>query len=75
MNNRQFSKDKEFIESCKRARVEPTKRQASKFRRKTGLAYRELRLQRLTKARKSLPTKGVDSIVEKSHIIEGISNA
>ena len=41
MNNREFSKnDKEFIERCKKAKVEPTKRQASKFRRGKGLAYR-----------------------------------
>ena len=40
MNNREFSKDKEFIEYCKKAKVEPTKRQASKFRRKMGLAYK-----------------------------------
>mgnify|MGYP000367216804 CR=1 FL=1 len=28
-----------FIEACKRAKIEPTTRQASKFARRIGLAY------------------------------------
>ena len=40
MTNREFSKDKEFIKCCEIAKVIPTKRQASKFRRKMGLAYK-----------------------------------
>lgn len=40
MTNREFSKDKEFIECCERANVKPTARQASKFRNQQGLAYK-----------------------------------
>ena len=40
--NRTYAEnDKAFIAACKRANVNPTKRQASKYRRKIGLAYRE----------------------------------
>lgn len=36
-----FAKDnKQFKEACERANVKPTKRQASKFRRGFGLAYK-----------------------------------
>lgn len=40
MNNKTFSREnKEFIACCKKALVDPTMRQASKFRRGLGLAY------------------------------------
>lgn len=39
--NRVFALQAEFLAACKRAGVNPTKRQASKFRRRIGLAYRE----------------------------------
>jgi len=40
--NREFAvKDGSFRSACERAGVSPTKRQASKYRRKVGLAYRE----------------------------------
>jgi len=45
MNNREWSKMKEFQDFCKHAGVEPTKRQASKFRAKKGLAYRAAKKQ------------------------------
>lgn len=32
--------DKDFIEACKRAGVDNTRRQASKFKNKKGLAYK-----------------------------------
>ena len=42
--NRTYAEnDKAFIAACKRANVNPTKRQASKYRRQVGLAYRERR--------------------------------
>ena len=38
--NRDFAlHNKVFLRSCEKAHVRPTKRQASKFRRKQGLAY------------------------------------
>ena len=40
MTNLEFSRTKEFIEICKKAGVEPTQRQASKFRNKKGTAYK-----------------------------------
>ena len=41
MTNAEFAKkDEFFIECCKKAKVEPCPRQASKFRRKQGLAYK-----------------------------------
>jgi hypothetical protein len=41
MDNREFAKnDGFFIECCKYAEIPPTKRQASKYRNKKGLAYR-----------------------------------
>lgn len=40
MNNNEFSANvKTFKASCEKAGIKPTKRQASKWRRKTGLAY------------------------------------
>lgn len=39
MTNREFSKTEEFIKCCKKAGIEPTKRQASKFKNKKGTAY------------------------------------
>lgn len=41
MTNKEFAeKDDTFREACKRAEVLPTKRQASKYRRQTGTAYK-----------------------------------
>jgi hypothetical protein len=41
MTNRQFAKENEiFKQSCQEAKVEPTKRQASKFRRNLGKAFK-----------------------------------
>jgi hypothetical protein len=39
MTAREFSKQKDFISLCQKARVIPSRRQASKFRRKTGIAF------------------------------------
>lgn len=41
MTNQQFTRDPDFIEACRRAGVEPTKRQASKYRAKRGKAWKE----------------------------------
>jgi len=42
--NREFAKtDTEFQRKCELAKVNPTKRQASKFRRGEGAAYRTLK--------------------------------
>lgn len=42
MSNREFSlSDRGFRELCKLAGVEPTKRQASKFKNRKGSAYRQ----------------------------------
>lgn len=39
--NKSFAKtDKVFIEACNRAGVQPTTRQASKYRNRRGLAYK-----------------------------------
>jgi hypothetical protein len=44
MTNKEFSQtDRTFIEACKRAMVQPTKRQASKFRRNVGSAFKALK--------------------------------
>ncbi len=40
MTNKEFLKDKAFLECCKKANIEPSKRQASKFRNKKGIAYK-----------------------------------
>ena len=41
MTNREMTKnDKTFLKACENAGVDPTKRQASKFRRGMGLAYK-----------------------------------
>jgi len=40
ITNKQFTTDDYFRACCKRANVDPTTRQASKFRRKMGSAYR-----------------------------------
>jgi predicted HicB family RNase H-like nuclease len=41
MTNKQFSTNDEYFKKCcEKAGISPTKRQAGKFRRKTGLAYR-----------------------------------
>ena len=37
--NKEFTKDSNFIQACSSAGIPPTKRQASKFRRKKGLAW------------------------------------
>jgi len=39
ITNKMFSEDQNFIDICEKANVKPTKRQASKFRMKKGLAY------------------------------------
>jgi len=40
MDNREFAAiSKEFIKACEKAGVNPTKRQASKFRMRKGKAY------------------------------------
>lgn len=39
MTNRDFAKTKGFMEACVKAGIEPTTRQASKYRRKMGVAY------------------------------------
>lgn len=40
ITNRDFSRhNKAFLLACEKASIPPTKRQASKFRRKQGLAY------------------------------------
>jgi len=42
MTNRQFAKTNgEFQKACKQVGLEPTTRQASKWRRKLGLAWKE----------------------------------
>ncbi len=38
--NKSVLESKEFISMCEKAKIEPTKRQASKYRRKTGRAYK-----------------------------------
>ena len=44
VTNKEFAKEnKEFRKVCKTAEVEPTTRQASKFRNKTGRAYNATR--------------------------------
>jgi hypothetical protein len=40
MTNKEFAKsDQKFIDDCQKANVEPTARQASKYRMKKGKAY------------------------------------
>lgn len=42
MTNREFKhKDEKFQWACTKAKIMPTTRQASKWRRKTGLAYKK----------------------------------
>lgn len=42
--NRAFARtNKAFLLACEKARIPPTKRQASKFRSRRGLAYQKLR--------------------------------
>lgn len=42
MTNRKFAEENHhFLACCKRAKVEPTKREAGKFRRKVGKAWKE----------------------------------
>ena len=40
MTNAQYSQTPAFIQACERAGVKPTKRQAAKFRKGRGRAYR-----------------------------------
>jgi hypothetical protein len=40
ITNREFAKEPRFIHLCQIAEVEPTVRQASKFRNKKGLAFK-----------------------------------
>lgn len=50
MTNAEYAaSDGTFIFACKLANVEPTKRQASKFRRDEGLAYKALRFIEMNK--------------------------
>jgi len=37
--NKEFVKDKAFVRACEFAHVQPTARQASKYRNRRGLAY------------------------------------
>lgn len=47
MTNADFAQtDELFLRGCELANVEPSKRQASKFRREEGLAYKALRFYR-----------------------------
>jgi hypothetical protein len=41
MTNRKFAETKGFVDACESAGVDPTQRQASKYRNKKGLAYKE----------------------------------
>lgn len=41
MTNKEFSQTIEFKNACEKAKVEPTTRQASKYRMKKGKAYKE----------------------------------
>ena len=44
VTNKQFaSRDPKFIEACKRVNTPPTKRQAGKWRRKQGRAYKGIK--------------------------------
>jgi len=41
ISNRDFAdNNQEFIKDCEKVNLKPTKRQASKYRRKTGKAYK-----------------------------------
>lgn len=43
ISNRDFARhNMVFLNACEKASIPPTKRQASKFRRKQGLAYQHL---------------------------------
>ena len=43
MTNKEFSeKDKAFIEACEKVQLEPTMRQASKWRMHKGMAYKSM---------------------------------
>jgi hypothetical protein len=49
IDNRQFAdENKEFKMACDMAKIPPSKRQASKYRRGLGLAYRSVRVARMT---------------------------
>jgi hypothetical protein len=41
VTNRQFSETKGFMDACSKVGIEPTQRQASKFRMGKGIAYKE----------------------------------
>ena len=44
MTNKEFAKsNKNFLETCEMANIKPTKRQASKFRRRMGKAFKEIK--------------------------------
>jgi len=44
VSNREFAEsNKNFISACEKAGIKPTQRQASKYRRKVGLAYKNRR--------------------------------
>jgi hypothetical protein len=44
LENNAILKDEVFIEACKWAGIKPTRRQASKWKTKKGIAYKKLRL-------------------------------
>ena len=43
MDNRFFSKCKDFIRNCEEHGIKPTKRQASRFRNRTGSLYKAMK--------------------------------
>jgi len=53
VTNKQFTEDDYFRSCCKRANIEPTARQASKFRRKQGSAYKVSKFNRKEEAEKN----------------------
>ena len=53
VTNKQFTEDDYFRACCVRAHVDPTARQASKFRRKQGSAYKVSKFNRKEEAEKN----------------------
>lgn len=54
ITNKQFTEDEHFKDCCINAAVEPTMRQASKFRNKKGLAYKN-RIFYIQKVKETVP--------------------
>lgn len=50
MTNKEFSRSKDFIELCEKAKVKPTKRQASKFRMGKGSLFKLRNICKLEKS-------------------------